>query len=191
MFLTDGVGARGDDAAAKGRRAEAASRAARILGAREPKFLGFPDNRLDQIDLLDIVRAVEKRVSDINPLARSTPHHRGDLNIDHTICQRAVMTACRPLPGSPVRRIVAMEIALKHGMGVAGTAQLLSCQRALSIYRATLPSKRQALEAYAEEMRNFPHARSYEALEALARWRGASVGLTAAEAFMVVREIDL
>jgi hypothetical protein len=50
-------------------------------------------------------------------------------------------------------------------------------------------TKRRALEAYREEIREFPHARSFEAIEALAAWRGASVGLSAAEAFMVLREI--
>jgi hypothetical protein len=49
--------------------------------------------------------------------------------------------------------------------------------------------KRRAIEAYAEEMRSFPHPRSIEAITALATWRGANVGLTAAEAFMVVREV--
>ena len=50
--------------------------------------------------------------------------------------------------------------------------------------------KRRALEAYAEEMRPFPHPRSFEAVEALAKWRGASAGLSAAEAFMVLRDIE-
>lgn len=49
--------------------------------------------------------------------------------------------------------------------------------------------KRRALEAYKEEMRAFPHPRSFEAVNALAAWRGASAGLNAAEAFMVVREV--
>jgi LmbE family N-acetylglucosaminyl deacetylase len=54
----------------------------------------------------------------------------------------------------------------------------------------TLAMKRRALEAYAKEMRPFPHARSREAVEALARWRGATVGLEAAEGFDIIREID-
>ena len=53
----------------------------------------------------------------------------------------------------------------------------------------TLDKKRRALEAYAGEMRPFPHARSIEALENLARWRGASVGMTAAEAFQLARAL--
>ena len=39
------------------------------------------------------------------------------------------------------------------------------------------------------EMRDFPHARSYDALSALAKWRGASVGVSAAEAFTLERMI--
>jgi LmbE family N-acetylglucosaminyl deacetylase len=50
--------------------------------------------------------------------------------------------------------------------------------------------KRAALEAYREEMRPFPHARSLEAIEALATWRGAGAGLKAAEAFMVLRDVE-
>mgnify|MGYP006111489635 CR=1 FL=1 len=50
-------------------------------------------------------------------------------------------------------------------------------------------AKLAALEAYASEMAPFPHARSMESVRALATLRGASVGLEAAEAFMVMREI--
>ena len=52
-----------------------------------------------------------------------------------------------------------------------------------------LDRKLLALEAYAAEMRPFPHARSREAVEALACVRGAAAGLTAAEYFMVVTEV--
>ena len=46
-----------------------------------------------------------------------------------------------------------------------------------------------ALEAYAEELRDFPHPRSLIAVEALARWRGATVGRGAAEAFIIGRSV--
>ena len=50
-------------------------------------------------------------------------------------------------------------------------------------------AKREALAAYASEMRPWPHARSLEALEYLARWRGAQVGVEAAEAFCLLRQL--
>jgi LmbE family N-acetylglucosaminyl deacetylase len=188
VFLADGVGARGEDLAGAARRAEAARRAAQILGAAPPRFLTLPDNRLDSLSLLDVIKPLEAVLAEIRPDAVYT-HHAGDLNIDHEICHRAVLTACRPMPGSFVRRIYAMEVASSTEWNTASSANAFLPTRFVDI-AATLKAKRDALVAYAEEMRPFPHARSLEALEALARWRGASAGLEAAEAFAVVREVE-
>jgi len=188
IFLADGVSARGEDKDAAERRAHAAKRAAALLGGREPRFLGFPDNRLDQIDLIDIVQAIERAVGMIMPSTIYT-HHAGDLNIDHAICHRAVLTACRPLPGSKVRRIYAMEVASSTEWASPRTCDAFVPTRFVDI-STTEAAKRDALNAYAEEMRAFPHPRSFEAIDALAAWRGASAGLNAAEAFMVLREIE-
>jgi N-acetylglucosamine malate deacetylase 1 len=183
VFLADGVGARGEDKAAVERRVKAARLAASALGAREPEFLGLPDNRLDRLELLDIVQPIENAIRKIAPHTIYT-HHAGDLNIDHVLCHRAVLTACRPLPGATVLRIYAMEVA----SSTEWSGDAFTPTHFVDI-ADTLQAKRHALEAYAEEMRPFPHARSYEAVDALAIWRGASAGLRAAEAFVVVREI--
>jgi LmbE family N-acetylglucosaminyl deacetylase len=188
VFLADGVSARGDDKPAVERRAKAARLAASLLGAREPEFLGFPDNRLDALDLLDITRALEQVVKKVEPNTIYT-HHAGDLNIDHTLCHRAVLTACRPLLGSTVRHIYAMEVPSSTEWASPHLADAFMPTRFVDI-SATQEIKRRALEAYGEEMRAFPHPRSLEAVNALAVWRGASVGLISAEAFMVVREIE-
>jgi N-acetylglucosamine malate deacetylase 1 len=188
LFLADGVGARGDDKAAAERRVKAARLAGSALGAREPEFLSLPDNRLDRLDLLDIVQPIENAIRKIAPATIYT-HHAGDVNIDHEVCQRAVLTACRPLPGSTVLRIYAMEVASSTEWSSPQSGNAFIPTHFVDI-SATREAKRRALEAYGEEMRPFPHARSYEAVDALATWRGASVGLPAAEAFMVVREIE-
>lgn len=187
-FLADGVGARGSDKAAAERRIKAARLAASHLAALEPQFLGFPDNRLDQLDLLDITQAVERLVAEIAPGTIYT-HHAGDLNIDHAICHRAVLTACRPLPGSSVRAIYAMEVPSSTEWASPAPNNAFMPTRFVDI-SAVAKVKRRALEAYGEEMRPFPHPRSFEAIDALARWRGATAGLAAAEAFMVLREVE-
>ena len=43
-------------------------------------------------------------------------------------------------------------------------------------------------EAYASEMRSWPHSRSLEAVEYLG-WRGAQVGVEAVEAFCLLRQL--
>lgn len=187
VFLTDGVGARGDDKSAAVRRANAAEAAASVIGARAPLFLGFPDNRIDQIDLLDVIRTIEGVIETVKPQTIYT-HHVGDLNIDHVLCHRAVLTACRPLPGSTVRRIYAMEVPSSTGWSSPYAENAFVPTHFVDVSRSR-DVKRRALEAYADEMRPFPHARSFEAVEALMTWRGASAGLQAAEAFMVIRDI--
>lgn len=52
-----------------------------------------------------------------------------------------------------------------------------------------IETKREALEAYNEEMRLPPHSRSIENAVRLNALRGNSVGLDYAEAFMSLREL--
>ena len=173
---------RGPELAALG---AAASHAAAAIGAEEPHMLGLPDNRLDSLPLLDVIKPIEAAVEAVAPEIVYT-HHAGDLNVDHRIVHQAVVTACRPLPGAPVRAIYAFETVSSTEWQSAG--EVFRPQRWVDI-EPFLDRKMRALEAYEAEMRPFPHARSFDAVEALARWRGASAGLKAAECFMVVREL--
>ncbi len=186
LFLADGEGAR-LDAGSVPERMRTARAAAEILGARDPEFLSLPDNRLDSLDLLDVVRRVEYVVERVRPTVVYT-HHGGDLNIDHRIACKSVLTACRPLPGHPVRAIYAFEVASSTEWADSSTPDAFRPDRWVDV-TAQLDAKHRALECYVAEMRPFPHSRSFEAVEALARWRGASAGLEAAEAFTTLRVV--
>ena len=163
----------------------AASRAADAIGAEKPTMLGLPDNRLDTLPLLEIIKPIEAVVEAVKPEIVYT-HHAGDLNVDHRIVHQAVVTVCRPLPGAPVKSIYAFETVSSTEWQSGG--QAFGPQRWVDI-EPYLDRKMLALEAYAAEMRPYPHARSREAVEALARVRGAAAGLRAAECFTVVREV--
>lgn len=187
IFIADGVGSRKDAGyeALKMREA-AAQKAHSLLGFSSVSYLGFPDNRLDGINLLDIVQSVERSLQTIMPDVVYT-HHYGDLNIDHRVAHQAVMTACRPIPGSSVTEIYTFEIMSSTEWSSPGLSPFLpTCYVNISEY---LELKLDALKAYELEMRDMPHSRSIEHLEALARHRGHSVGVSAAEAFMVMRNI--
>ena len=104
LYMADGVSSREEQNLQKDQlqlRNQAALAACNILGVSTFTFLGFPDNKMDSLPLLDIVRPLEERVRDIQPEVVYT-HHHGDLNIDHQITYRAVMTACRPVPAQSV-----------------------------------------------------------------------------------------
>lgn len=189
LFVSDGVASRQSDgrdvAAETAERRICAREAARLLGAAEPVYLGLPDQRLDTLPLLEITQAIEGVLADLRPDIVYT-HHGGDLNADHRITAQALLTAARPVPGQSIAAIYGFEILSSTEWAFA-TPDPFRPQRFVGV-ETTLESKMAALEAYRFEMRDFPHARSLEAVTALARHRGATVGLTAAEAFTVYRE---
>jgi LmbE family N-acetylglucosaminyl deacetylase len=137
--------------------------------------------------LLEIARAVEHLVAMYQPAIVLT-HHAGDVNIDHRRIHEAVVTACRPQPGNPVRTVLTFEVASSTEWQFPGSAPVFAPSWFVDI-SDTLAVQQAALAAYAEELRPWPHPRSPEALRDRARWRGASIGVEAAEAFMLCRHI--
>lgn len=167
----------------------AATKATSILGAAQPPvFGGLPDQRLDTVPLLDVVKQVERAFETSRPDVVYT-HHGGDLNVDHRIVHQAVLTAARPLPGGRVSTVCGWETLSSTEWASPGTGPAFSPQRFVELSAEQMQLKLEALRCYDAEMRPFPHARSYETVEALARLRGAQSGRTLAEAFTVVREI--
>ena len=187
LFVADGVSSRGNQEGILGR-CDAARKACRILGAGEPDFLSLPDNRLDDLPLLEVVQKIEEYLASFNPQVIYT-HHSGDLNVDHTVVHRAVMTSCRPQPGCSVREIYSFEVLSSTGWLPHNNGGSFQPNFFVDI-SATLKSKISALRAYDMEMRPFPHSRSYDSVEYLARCRGVAVGMEAAEAFMVERILE-
>lgn len=161
--------------------------AAAALGINDVRFAGLPDNRFDTLSLLDIVRIVEAVKSEIRPDLVLT-HHAGDLNIDHAITHRAVMTAFRPLPGEKTLAVLNFEVPSSTEYALPDLAPPFHPAIYVDITRY-LPAKQRALAAYASEMRPWPHPRSHEAVEHLARLRGSQCGTEAAEAFMLCRGV--
>jgi LmbE family N-acetylglucosaminyl deacetylase len=192
VFFTDGVGARYQRADSscteeQARRRGSALAAARILGAEAPTTLNFPDNRLDSVDLLDLVQALESIARPMLPQVIYT-HWAGDLNIDHRRVYQSVITAFRPLPGPSVKRIRCFEVPSSTEWSDTALTPGFVPNSYLDIAEY-LDTKFRAIDAYKQEMRAFPHPRSRKAIEALAMLRGAQSGLNAAEGFVQVREI--
>lgn len=166
---------------------QAAQTASSVLGAAGVELLNFPDNRLDSLDRLDLIKQIEERIALHQPQVVYV-HHAGDVNIDHRRLHEAVVTACRPVPDQPVRRLLSFEVASSTEWQPPGSAPAFQPNWFVDI-STQWKRKCLALEAYTTEMRPWPHARSIKTLEHLARWRGAQVGVGAAEAFCLLRQI--
>jgi LmbE family N-acetylglucosaminyl deacetylase len=170
------------------KRRTAARDAAAVLGITDVAFGGLPENRGDTIPLMDAVGIVERAVSTLRPDTVYVAHG-GNLHIDHQIAFRAAATALRPAPSQAVRYFYGYEVPSSTDWSPPGLGMPFLPTRFVDI-STVLALKRKALEAYAFELRPPPHARALEAVLNLARMRGASVGLEAAEAFSVLREIE-
>ncbi len=158
-----------------------------ILGAKDLFLYSLPDNRFDTVPLLDIVKIIEGLIEKVKPSVIYT-HYGGDLNIDHQITSRAVLTSTRPVKNHPVKEIYTFEVpsstewAFGQYQGGFNPTVFVDVSKTLDI-------KIKAMEIYDSEMKSFPHPRSSKALNALAQYRGINVGLEAAEAFEIVRKI--
>jgi len=177
---------RGDaDPAAVGSLADQAQRAGEILGVERVSLRQLPDNRFDSVDLLDIVKHIEKVIDDVGPTMVFT-HHVADLNVDHSLTCRAVVTATRPLPGSSITDVYAFEVNSSTEWAFHETSTAFRPNVFFDI-TTSLDKKVAAISEYEAELRGFPHPRSVEAITAAARRWGSVVGCDAAEAFQLLR----
>lgn len=192
LIMADGITSRATGSGVMAEALEARRRSAQhandILGVSELTLLSYPDNRMDAAVLLDIVQDIEKVLARCRPTTVYT-HHRGDVNIDHARVHDAVVAACRPQPKHSVRKLLFFETPSSTEWRPPASRSIFAPNWFVDI-SASLSSKQEAMAAYAVELHDFPHPRSFQAVEHLARWRGASVGLSAAEAFELGRLIQ-
>jgi len=162
-------------------------RVSELLGVKKLFLFNLPDNRFDTLPLLDIVKIIETLIAKVKPATIFT-HHGGDLNIDHSIVHRATLTATRPIAGHIVKKVYAYEVPSSTEWAF-GQISVGFQARVFVDITTTLERKIEAMKIYKIEERTFPHPRSPEALRILAKERGTTAGLGAAEAFELIREI--
>jgi LmbE family N-acetylglucosaminyl deacetylase len=168
------------------RREEAAVEKAReTLGYARVALLGLPDEQLDR-GVIDIIVPLEAVYAEVQPEVVYVCH-RGDNNQDHQAVFRAAMVVCRPIAKPRVRRLLCYEVPSSTDQ----SPPLPEFQFMPNFYvdiGGYLAKKMAALRCYEKEIRVFPHPRSPEGVEAVARKRGIESGFEAAEAFMVLRD---
>lgn len=160
--------------------------ARKIIGFDSVGIYDFPDNRFDSVDLLDIIKVVEKEKEEFKSEIIFT-HHGGDLNIDHQRTFEAVMTATRPMENEVVRTIISFETPSGTEWQASSDPGHFIPNMFVSVSEEDLQAKINAMECYEFEKRPYPHPRSPEALKIFSQYRGLSVGKELAEAFQLVR----
>lgn len=159
-------------------------RANDIIGVKKVFAFDFPDNRFDTVPLLDIVKTIEKVKNMVKPYVIFT-HYEKDLNIDHQITYKAVITATRPLENENTKEIYSFEVL----SSTEWNYPLSFSPNVFFDIGDTLALKLKAMTEYKLELREYPHPRSLEGMEIRAKQRGMEVGMYFAEAFECARRI--
>ncbi len=190
LFLSDGESSRKHPKINKLilERKKQATEAARILGVQKIFFGNFPDNSMDSVPLLKIIQFIEKHIKKIKPDTIFT-HFESDLNVDHQITSKAVITACRPIKNQTVKSILFFEILSSSEWNISIKNKSFKPNYFVNISKS-IKFKLKALKQYKREMRTWPHPRSIEGVKLLSKTRGSSVGLSNAEAFILGRYVE-
>ena len=164
-----------------------AKEAHKALNVKASIFLNLPACRLDQTNKTEINGAFSKVVAEIKPSIVMIPHY-GDMHLDHRWVAEAAMVAVRPLQAPFVKKVLAYETLSETEWNTPSVNNAFIPNMWIDISEE-LNGKLDAMRCYQSQLHDFPHPRSLGAIEALARYRGSTVGVDAAEAFMVVRGI--
>jgi LmbE family N-acetylglucosaminyl deacetylase len=181
IFLSDGVGSRDQARESLESRQLSAMSALKLLNCTDVAFYDFPDNAMDSIPLIQIVKTIEMNLNDFNPTVIFT-HFPHDLNIDHRITSQAALVASRPKVNSRVKYLFYFEVqsSTEWNFGASQFRPDLFVD-----ISGNIEHKCKSLMEYRVEMEEFPEARSIGGIEARNVVRGVTVGVTSAEAFQI------
>jgi len=191
IFLSDGESSRDQKKDTEKKliteREKQAKKVSKLCKFYPPVFGKFPDNRLDSINLLQIIKFIEHEIKKFKPEIVIT-HNEEDLNIDHRITCKAVVTATRPSTKTFVKTIYCFETPSSTENNFSKVKVRFNPNLYIDISKF-IEQKIKLLKIYKNEIRKYPHSRSLKAIKILAKYRGIQIGINYAEAFYILREL--
>jgi len=180
LTFTDGVDARG--VRGEKNRNIRLGKIAELLGIGEFAHANFPDNRMDTTPLLDICKFIEDSVPDQPDIIFT--HHPDCLNVDHSMVYRSTITVFRPQFGNSVDLFA-------YYVPSATDYNPLNKFIGNTYFDVSefVQKKINALKVYDEEIRKYPHSRSYENILNMMKVYGSEVGVEYAEKFQSIRRV--
>ncbi len=185
VFFADGETSRINNSKLVKLRQKQATAACNILGVKKIKFLDYPDEMLDKFPVLEIAKKIEDAIRIWKPSIVYT-HYWGDMNQDHRKIFEATKIATRPKPSSNIRKVICFETPSSTDWG--RNPDSFNPNLFIDITKF-LSKKASAIRIYKNEIHEYPHPRSIEAIEYRAKYWGSNVGLKNSEAFILLREL--
>jgi LmbE family N-acetylglucosaminyl deacetylase len=166
-----------------------ARKAAKRLGVEKLLFLDLPVTTLHLIPEHKLNKTfIDLIAKKVKPDIVFLPY-QADRHEDHRQIFDAAMVAMRPDGRNhQVSRICCYETVSETHWSVAGIESPFDPNSYIDISE-TLKDKLEAMRLYKSQLDAKIPARSIEAIESLARFRGSVVGMPAAEAFLIIRDL--
>lgn len=150
-------------------------------------FLQLPTLQLDILQTSEIANKIYNIVEQIKPELVFLPH-KGDIHSDHTKVFEASMVALRPKNKSIVKMILSYETLSETEWANPNAADYFIPNYYINVDKY-INYKISAMKEYKSQLMEFPHPRSIEAIMSLSIFRGSTIGVEHAEAFMLIRGI--
>ena len=171
------------------RKAAEVERVAEVYGVKELFRLGFPAARLDVVPLEELMTAIGDVMSGVAP---DTVYvvHGGDVHTDHQAVFGASMSVLKPfrMDRLGVSRVLAYE-SLSSTDAAPPMRDRAFVPQVFSDISDHIDRKVEIMKMYETEVQCGTLPRTASAIRALARYRGATIGVECAEAFALMREI--
>jgi LmbE family N-acetylglucosaminyl deacetylase len=170
-------------------RAEAAEAHA-MLGVSRTIYRELPAVLVPDQPVHEINRVVSDLFNEVRPEILYIPFLY-DMHYDHRCLVYACNVAWRPSSstGKAIREIYMYETLSETHWNIHQQEGGFLPNVYVDISGDFLEKKKRAFSCFTSQIQTFPDARSVEGIDVLAKWRGCTVGLSAAEAFCLVREI--
>ena len=186
VIYSKGVSSRNTPRESEEARIISAENASKILGISKIIWGNFPDNQFDSINLLQINKWISEIVETYRPSYLFT-HHLHDLNIDHRLVAESCLVAARPRSTSSIKGLFNFEIPSSTNWAFKLSTFSPTFFVDITQYEN---KKMSALDCYRAELDNYPNTRSPRGIQALASYRGTTVGVENAEGFEVSLIVD-
>lgn len=157
------------------------------IGIKKTFFLDFPAAMMETVERYELNGKLLDVVSEVQPDEVYIPHW-GDMQKDHQMVADAAMVALRPKYKPQVKCIYGYETMSETAWNAPNVQNEFIPNVFIDISEY-LEKKKEALAFFKLQVSAFPDARSLEAIEALAKYRGALMNMQAAEAFMLIRDL--
>lgn len=150
----------------------------------------FPAARMDTVPIHDVIKDFSDVIREAKPDWVYTVH-AGDVHSDHRVVFEATVSAVKSFRSTDhgVSRLLSYE-TISSTDAMPPNRLSVFAPNVYSDITTYIDRKLEIMSLYKTEVQQFPLPRSLESIRALARFRGATVAVDYAEAFMLLREVS-